>query len=98
MRLKSFNKELERKKLILKSNRSSVIKKRTIILSVVIITIGIIYYTFARFESNKVYTLVDAKVGEYYNSKHISFDKSVTGVDCSDLSCALDKFAERIGN
>ena len=63
--MKEFNKERELNKLRLKNNKSKYIKYTSVIVSVVILLVGIIYFTFAKFESNKSYTLIEGKIGDY---------------------------------
>ena len=63
--MKEFNKERELTKLKLRNNKSKYIKYTSIILSCVILLVGIIYFTFAKFESNKSYTLIEGRIGDY---------------------------------
>ena len=67
MRLKRFNK---RKKIIqLRNNlyKESYLKNRTIFLSVGILILSIAYFTFAVFESNHEFEIVNASVGDFSN-------------------------------
>ena len=63
--MKEFNKDIKLKKLRLKNNKSKYIKYTSIIVSCVILLVGIIYFTFAKFESNKSYTLIEGRIGDY---------------------------------
>ena len=61
--MKVFNKNKELKKLRIKQNKNTYIKKVSIVISCFILLIGIIYFTFAKFESNSPeYTLINGKV------------------------------------
>ena len=73
MKLHKFNKNKSLTKLKLKQNRNKNIKVFSIILSVVILFIGIIYFTFARYETTQEYHLVNATVGDF------SYDVSLVG-------------------
>jgi len=63
--LKRFDKRKELKKLKNKKYKNARIKKSTTVLSIFILVGSIIYFTFARFESNKSFIIVDAKVGDF---------------------------------
>ena len=66
--MKEFNKTKELNKLKLKKNKNIYIKRISIILSCVILIIGIMYFTFAKFESNSnEYTLINGIV-KYQNN------------------------------
>ena len=67
MRLRKFDKGAHLRKIQQRKNRNINIEKRTIILSVLILFGAIIYFTFAKFESTKSFTLIDAKVGVFYS-------------------------------
>ncbi len=61
--MKQFNKNKELKKLRIKQNKNTYIKKISIVISCFILLIGIIMFTFAKFESNSSeYTLINGKV------------------------------------
>ena len=80
--MKEFNKDKALTKLKLKKNKNTYIKYGSIILSCVILIIGIIYFTFAKFESNQSYTLINGKVGDY-TSGDITLSYVVDGVSQS---------------
>ena len=54
--MKRFNKQATLNKLSNKNNSKT--KKRTIIISIIVLVIGIIYFSFARFESSSGYSLI----------------------------------------
>ena len=60
--MKPFNKNKELKKLRIKQNKDTYIKRLSILISCFILLIGIIYFTFAKFESKQEYTLIQGKV------------------------------------
>ena len=64
MKLHKFNKNKSLSKLRFKQNRNKNIKVISIVLSVVILFIAIIYFSFARFETNSdIFHLINGKVG-----------------------------------
>lgn len=65
MKLKIFNKERKEKELKNKLNRETNVKKRTVVLSVAVLLVGIILFTYARYESNRAFTLVSGTVGDF---------------------------------
>ena len=74
MKLKKFNKSMHLRKLHNKINRESNIKVRTIVLSIVVLFAGIIYFTFARYESNHSFILLNSKVGDFSKVVRYMYD------------------------
>jgi len=69
MKLKRFNKDRELNQLKSKTRREYNVKNRTLVLSVMILILSVIYFTFARYESNSAdFTIVNATVGEFSTS------------------------------
>ena len=62
--MKAFNKDKALRKLKFKQNRGKYIKYGSIVLSCLILVIGIIMFTFAKFESTSEWTLIDGTVTE----------------------------------
>ncbi len=61
--MKVFNKEKALRQIKLKQNKNTYIKKISIVISCFILLFAIIYFTFAKFESNSPeYTLINGKV------------------------------------
>jgi len=60
--MKEFNKDKELKKLIIKHNKNTYIKKVSIVISCFILLIGIIYFSFAKFASTKEFVLINGTV------------------------------------
>ena len=50
------------RKIKLKQNKNEYIKKGSIILSVVLLVVGVIYITYSKFVSNQEYTLINGRV------------------------------------
>ena len=63
MKLKIFNKSLYSKKLENKNNIK--LKRNSIIISILLLIGAIIYFTFARFEATKTYSLINGSIGEF---------------------------------
>ena len=82
--MKEFNKDIKLKQLKLKNNKSKYIKYTSIILSCVILLVGIIYFTFAKFESNKSYTLIEGRIGDY-TSGDLTIGVNVNGSNVNDF-------------
>ena len=82
--MKEFNKDKALTKLKLKRNKNTYIKYGSIILSCVILIIGIIYFTFAKFESNQSYTLINGKIGDY-SSGDINIAFNVDGTSSNTM-------------
>ena len=62
--MKPFNKNRALKRLELKQNKNTYVKRISIVLSCMILIIGIMYFTFAKFEvSSDTYTLINGKLG-----------------------------------
>ena len=73
--MKEFNKDKALRKLRFKRNKGKYIKWGTIGLSVVILIVGVLYFSFARFESSAEFTIVNAKVGDFSGDvKIISYE------------------------
>ena len=62
--MKAFNKDKALRKLQFKQNRGKYIKYGSIVLSCLILVIGIIMFTFAKFESTSEWTLIEGTVTE----------------------------------
>ena len=73
MRLHKFNKNKSLTKLKLKRSRNKNIKIASIVLSVVILFVGIIYFTFARYETTQEYNLIDESVGDFSGDYKLAF-------------------------
>ena len=74
MRLKKFDVNKERLKRNLKQNQNKRIKHLTISLSVFIIIVGIIAFSYAKFETRQEFRIVDAVVGEFNRTVDINFN------------------------
>ena len=81
--MKVFNKDKALRQIKLKQNKNTYIKKVSIVLSCFILLIGIMYFTFAKFESNsEEYTLINGVV-KYGGSGDITLSYVVDGVSQS---------------
>ena len=61
--MKQFNKNKELKKLRIKQNKNTYIKRISIVISCFILLFAIMYFTFAKFEQNsEEYTLINGKI------------------------------------
>ena len=61
--MKVFNKDKALRQIKLKQNKNTYIKRISIVLSCFILLVGIMYFTFAKFEQNsEEYTLINGKV------------------------------------
>ena len=61
--MKVFNKDKALRQIKLKQNKNTYIKKVSIVLSCFILLIGVMYFTFAKFEQNsEEYTLINGKI------------------------------------
>ena len=78
--MKVFNKDKALRQIKLKQNKNTYIKKVSIVLSCFILIIGIIMFTFAKFEQNsEEYTLINGVV-KYGGSGDIQLSYVVDGV------------------
>ena len=78
--MKVFNKDKALRQIKLKQNKNTYIKKVSIVLSCFILLIGIMYFTFAKFEQNsEEYTLINGKV-KYGGSGDVTLSYVVDGV------------------
>src|SRR5574344_2875617 len=73
MGLHKFNKERELRKLKFKQNRGKYIKIGTLILSVFILVMGIIYFTYSKFTVTNKFNVVNAKVGSFTTTTKINY-------------------------
>ena len=73
MRLHKFNENKSLTNLKLKQNINKNIKVFSIVLSVVILFVGIIYFTFARYETTQEYNLIDESVGDFSGDYKLAF-------------------------
>ena len=81
--MKVFNKDKALRQIKLKQNKNTYIKKVSIVLSCFILLIGIMYFTFAKFEQNsEEYTLINGVV-KYGGSGDITLSYVVDGVSQS---------------
>ncbi len=81
--MKVFNKDKALRQIKLKQNKNTYIKKVSIVLSCFILIIGIMYFTFAKFEQNsEEYTLINGVV-KYGGSGDIILSYVVDGVSQS---------------
>ena len=81
--MKVFNKDKALRQIKLKQNKNTYIKKVSIVLSCFILLVGIMYFTFAKFEQNsEEYTLINGKV-KYGGSGDITLSYLVDGVSQS---------------
>ena len=81
--MKVFNKDKALRQIKLKQNKNTYIKKVSIVLSCFILLVGIMYFTFAKFEQNsEEYTLINGVV-KYGGSGDIQLSYVVDGVSQS---------------
>ena len=81
--MKVFNKDKALRQIKLKQNKNTYIKKVSIVLSCFILIVGIMYFTFAKFEQNsEEYTLINGVV-KYGGSGDITLSYVVDGVSQS---------------
>ena len=85
MILKKFNKNTQQKLLHKKTYREMAVKKRTIIISIFILVLGIIYFTFARYETISSFTIIDGKVGNFNNGLLIDVITRLAKKGATDL-------------
>ena len=69
--MKAFNKDKALRKLRFKQNKNTYIKRISIVLSCIILVVAIILFTFAKYESNQEYTLINGRVSEYMQDVNI---------------------------
>ena len=75
MKLKKFNKSNRLNQLKSKTRKEYNVKNRTLILSIGILLLSVVYFTYARYESNSSeFTIVNATVGDF------SRDVSIVGI------------------
>ena len=71
--MKPFNKDKELRKINIKQNRNTYIKRISIVLSCIILIIGVMFFTFAKYESiSSENTLINGKIVQYINVYHES--------------------------
>src|SRR5574344_1482806 len=102
MGLHKFNKERELRKLKFKQNRSKYIKLGTLVLSVFILVMGVIYFTYSKFTTTNKFDVVNAKVGSFTSGDvtlavYIDGTKSST-FPTSDSGYGLDTTASSCTN
>lgn len=83
MRLHPFNRERALRKLRFRQHREQYIKIGTIILSICILVIGIIYYSYSKYTVTKKFDIIQTKVGEfttgdYTIASYVNGEKSST--------------------
>ena len=70
MKLKEFNKDKSINKLHIKRNKDKYITRFTLVLSLVIFIAGIIFFAYARYESEREFTLINATVGDFVSGDY----------------------------
>ena len=73
MRLRKFNKEKAIKQLHFKKNKSTFIKSFSLVISVVILALSIIYFSYARFESHHDFNIING-IAQNTAGNIITFD------------------------
>jgi len=63
--MRPFNKDRALRKIKIKQNKNPYIKRISIVLSCIILIIGIMLFTFAKFESTYEYTLINGQISSY---------------------------------
>ena len=86
MKLRKFNTKSALHHLRNKQQRSVNVKNRTIILSVGILILSLIYFTFASYSSVQDFTIVNATVGQFQNYYSISLITDGGYVDNNEIS------------
>ena len=68
MSFHKFNKDSSLRKLKFKQNKDKYIRVGTLILSIAVIIIGILYFSFAKYETSREFSAYNATVGEFISS------------------------------
>ena len=69
--MKQFNKEKALRKLNRKKTKEQRIQFVTLIVSCVTMIVGIMFFAFAKFESEKEYTLIKGKIGDFQSGDYV---------------------------
>ena len=73
MKLHKFDKNKELKKLNFNKSRSNYIKLGTLIASVVVIVISVIYFTYSKFTLTDTFTTTEITVGDFIPADYILY-------------------------
>ena len=84
MKLQKFDKNKELKKLSFNKSRSNYIKLGTLIASVVVIVISVIYFTYSKFTLTDTFTTTEITVGDFIPADYILY-YYVDGVAASNI-------------
>ena len=69
MKFHKFSKDSSLRKLKFKQNKDKYIKVGTLIFSVVVIIIGVLYLSFAKYESSNAFSVINSSVGAFTSSE-----------------------------
>ena len=84
MKLQKFDKNKELKKLSFNKSKSNYIKLGTLIASVVVIVISVIYFTYSKFTLTDTFTTTEITVGDFIPADYILY-YYVDGVAASNI-------------
>ena len=73
MKLQKFDKNKELKKLNFNKSKSNYIKLGTLIASVVVIVISVIYFTYSKFTLTDTFTTTEITVGDFIPADYILY-------------------------
>ena len=62
-----------------------------------ILGIFVAYKSFAFYTDKQSHDVIKAKIGEYRYDYNVSYDNTNTGLDCTDVKCAIDNIADMLG-
>ena len=86
MKLKQFNKNSELSSLKKKSRKEFVVKNRTLILSIGILILSIVYFTYASYITLIDFTLIDANVAQFQGFFTLTLDLDGGSASQSEIS------------
>ena len=66
---------------------------------VILVLLGafVLYRSFALYTTKESHDVIKAKIGNYKKDIYVSYDNTNTGLDCTDVKCAIDEIADMLG-
>ena len=92
MKLRQFNKDDALKQLRSKQQRNYNVKTRTLVLSIGILILSVIYFTYARYEtSSSDFTIIDANVTNFQGSFTVTLDADGGELESDELELTIGR-------
>jgi hypothetical protein len=92
MGLHKFNKKRALRRLHFKQNKSKYIKITSLILSIIILITGIIYYTYSKFTISNKFNVIQTKVGDFSASGDYTIAAYIDGTKADNFPAKNDNY------